>query len=248
MKFLLLGGGERHQALCRALIHRGAEAVYLDDEPALLAASAADVVVFPIPTPPQILGLDINQVIAHCQGFSPRLVGAWSTPPPPGCENLLASTDFKQANAIPTAEGALAKVLCESNRTYHRSQCLITGYGALGQALCHRLTAYGAKVFVWTRRDVTLPGGVLDFAFGSAAPAFDFIFNTVPAQVLSPQLLSVLPAHCRLCELASPPYGFDHEAARAMGLGVQVLPGVPRMFPHSAAELTAEYLLRIPPD
>jgi len=70
----------------------------------------------------------------------------------------------------------------------------------------------------------------------------DFLFNTVPSRVVVSGVLRRLPPHAIVAELASAPYGFDAEAARAMGLRTCALPALPRHFPHTAAKLTADVI------
>ena len=64
----------------------------------------------------------------------------------------------------------------------------------------------------------------------------DMVLNTIPARVLGTETLAALPKGAWLLELASAPYGFDRDAAAAMGLNVEVLPALPaRYAPRSAA-------------
>lgn len=68
------------------------------------------------------------------------------------------------------------------------------------------------------------------------AGRMDMALNTIPARVLGTEALAALPKGAWLLELASAPYGFDRDAAAAMGLNVEVLPALPaRYAPRSAA-------------
>ena len=52
---------------------------------------------------------------------------------------------------------------------------------------------------------------------GQLAPAFDTVVNTVPAQVLSAEVLARLRPGSLIVDLASRPGGTDFEAARRLG-------------------------------
>ena len=45
---------------------------------------------------------------------------------------------------------------------------------------------------------------------------FDVVFNTVPAVILTRELLSELPEHCVIIDIASMPGGVDFAAARTL--------------------------------
>ena len=49
------------------------------------------------------------------------------------------------------------------------------------------------------------------------APAFDTVVNTIPAPVLTAQVLAALPKGCLIVDLASKPGGTDFAAARRLG-------------------------------
>ena len=79
----------------------------------------------------------------------------------------------------------------------------------------------------------------------SAAGAFDYIVNTVPARVFSSAALCGVPEGALLLELASAPGGFDAELARNIGLKAVHAPGLPGRFsPRSCAEYIKRWLER----
>ena len=64
---------------------------------------------------------------------------------------------------------------------------------------------------------------------------FDYAVNTIPAPIFGEEALKAL-APAELIELASPPYGFDAEAAARLGLTLTVASGLPgKTAPESAA-------------
>ena len=55
----------------------------------------------------------------------------------------------------------------------------------------------------------------------------NFIFNTVPALVLTKDILAKAQKNVLIYDIASAPGGTDFAAARALGLQAALLPGLP---------------------
>ena len=157
--------------------------------------------------------------------------------------DLLKRESFQMQNAAITAEGALAILLQERERTLLHSRVVICGWGRIGRVLSLRLHAMGARVTVAARapaqRAEARACGCEALAFedlASALPGFDYIVNTVPARVLDAPLLCCLREGTLLLELASAPGGFERLAAEQQGLRVLAAPGLPgRSAPAEAA-------------
>ena len=78
-----------------------------------------------------------------------------------------------------------------------------------------------------------------------ALPRAEVVYNTVPAQLLNESLLRRARKDALLIELASPPYGMDLDAAKALGLRCLLESGVPgRYCPESAAQALLNYVER----
>ena len=60
--------------------------------------------------------------------------------------------ELQAANAVPTAEGAIALALELTDRTLCGSRCLVMGFGRIGKVLSDRLRALGAEVAVSARK------------------------------------------------------------------------------------------------
>lgn len=167
-----------------------------------------------------------------------------------------ASEALQMRNALPTAEGALLTALQELPVTLYGIRCAVLGYGRIASLLGEKLTALGACVTVYARRErdrlhaelrgmqaqmLALDG---DGAVGiSFPPDCRVVFNTVPQTVLSEAVLRSLPENCLLIDLASPPGGIDFAAAERLGrrtVWATALPG--RLFPESAGEILAATL------
>ena len=138
--------------------------------------------------------------------------------------DYFARPELTVYNAIPTAEGCIGILLERRSRTLWGAAVLLLGFGPVGRALAVRLAALGARVTVAARRPVqramaeeqglrAVP--LTDLA--AAAAAFDTVVNTIPAPVLTAQVLAALPKGCLIVDLASKPGGTDFAAARRLG-------------------------------
>lgn len=138
--------------------------------------------------------------------------------------DYFAREELILCNAIPTAEGCIGILMAERSRTLWGSSILLTGFGPVGQALGVRLGALGAQVTAAARRPaqraLAESFGLRSVAIGrlgQLASAFDTVVNTVPAQVLSAEVLARLRPESLIVDLASRPGGTDFEAARRLG-------------------------------
>lgn len=160
---------------------------------------------------------------------------------------LYGAEPFTTLNAIATAEGALALTMEHSPRTLHGGTALIIGYGRIGKILGQKLRALHCAVTVCARKAADLAlaeaeGFLTDRTgqYEKGLAAYDFIFNTVPATVLSPEQLAQTAPHCLLMELASPPGGIPKAACEALARRYLPAPGLPeRCAPQSAGMLYA---------
>ena len=168
------------------------------------------------------------------------------------CVNDLYDTEpLTTANAVPTAEGALALAMEHSPITLHNASCLVIGYGRIGKLLARKLQALGASVTVAARkaadRALAEACGMQSDETGTYLHdlgQYDFVFNTVPAETLNEAQLRRLPPECMLLELASPPYGIDAEACKRFGLFYVLASGLPGQYaPKTAGALYAQSIL-----
>ena len=267
-RFALLGG-DRRQLYLADLLERDGHGTALwgfDKEglpqSSLEEAVQADCVILPLPVTKDGEGLYLP-----LDSGSLRLEELWPLLRPAGqviCGGMLSDglrararacgltleeyflrEEVQVANAVPTAEGAIAEAMARTGRTLHRSRCLVIGYGRIGKVLAQRLQGLGAQVTVSARRlsslawaealgCAALPLGALRGRLG----AVDLVFNTVPALVLDRGLLEELPKGAVLVDLASEPGGVDRPAAQALGLTAVWARGLPgRAAPETAAQV-----------
>ena len=142
------------------------------------------------------------------------------------CFDYYEREEFAVANAVPTAEGAIAIAMNELAVTLDNSEILVVGFGRIGKMLSQKLSALGAKVTVSARRaddfawikalglEYTETGKLADY-FKLHAPAV--VFNTVPHRVFGKSELDVIRKGTLIIDLASNPGGVDIQAAGAAG-------------------------------
>ena len=129
------------------------------------------------------------------------------------------------ANAVCTAEGAIAIAMDNTAVTLCDARILVIGFGRIGKVLAHRLRGLGAKVSVsarsysdraWIKAYGYAP--LCTYALSGVLSDFDVIINTVPAPVLDENLLLEVSRDCLCMDLASKPGGIDFSAAARLGL------------------------------
>ena len=164
--------------------------------------------------------------------------------------NLQEDDAYIRENALISAEGALHAAMTRVDFALRGALCAVVGYGRIGQELTRLLLALGAEVRVVARREESQQqaekGGARAFGIADMAEALhgaQMLFNTVPSQIITPDALHVLASGALIMELASPPYGFDLDAARALGFDAVLENGLPsRYAPRTAARLLMDHL------
>lgn len=166
------------------------------------------------------------------------------------CFDYYAEESFAVANAIPTAEGAIAIAMNELPITLNRSSALIVGYGRIGRVLAKLLKSLGVDVTVaarsqnakaWIKAEGYRPIDISDLCdfIGEGRP--QVIYNTVPHRIIGENELKKLPGEGLIIDLASKPGGVDIEAAGALNSKViwaLSLPG--KVAPVTSGEIIAE--------
>ena len=164
-----------------------------------------------------------------------------------------AREEFAVRNALPTAEGVAQILLQSLPVTVRGATVLITGYGRTARACARLLSAMGAHVTVAARRCSALAFADTDgyrSLYLRELPRFmhemDAVVNTVPATVLTYDVLREMRRDCPVIEIASAPYGTDLDAADALGVHVQIAPSLPgKAAPKTAGVILADTVLNI---
>ena len=154
---------------------------------------------------------------------------------------------FKILNAIPTAEGAIALAINNTEKTIWGSNCLVIGNGCIGKTLAKLLSSFGATVTVSARKGE-------DFAeiksknlycietknIASELYKYDVIFNTVPYRIIETDTLKMLNGNQLIIDLASKPFGLDHTFASECQCKIILGSSLPGIYsPRTAAEIAA---------
>lgn len=154
-------------------------------------------------------------------------------------------------NSIPTAEGAIQMAMERRPITIHDSRAVVIGLGRCGTTLARTLAALGAHVTAVARkpadraRAFSLGLAATDYPGAAAAlAAADFIFNTVPAPVLTAELIALTRPECLIIDLASAPGGTDFAAAERLGREAILAPGLPgKVAPLTAGRALARVVI-----
>ncbi|MYH69688.1 MAG: serine carboxypeptidase [Proteobacteria bacterium] len=121
-------------------------------------------------------------------------------------------------------EAALRIIIENTAITIHNSNICVVGQGNIGSVLTRSLVALGAHVTVAARNPVQRAAAYTLGAEGlpldrlaDAAPGFDMIMSTVPAPIVTRQIIDELPATALVMDLSAPPGGVDLAYAESAG-------------------------------
>lgn len=149
-------------------------------------------------------------------------------------------------NAYLTAEGTLAAIINNTQKSLKSQKILILGYGRVGKALTKLLGDIGADASVATSDVYELAHAAVyvdktytlkDFTDGLSN--YDVIINTVPKMILKGNKLQHIRKDAFVIDLASLPGGVDLDEANKLGLNVLHYLGVPAK---TAAITAGQYL------
>lgn len=204
------------------------EAIYLDDS--VFATAEKGMILFTgIATP------YLRRIAAKC-----RII------------DVLEDDDIAVPLAQATAEGAVAEAIRLSEGLLFNEQALVIGFGRIGRELAWRLEGLGMEVVVLNRgearatqaRDYGFTVGAWSQLTAIAARSL-YIFNTVPALLLSRSQLQWLHPETLIIDLAATPGGTDFQAAAELGVKAVLSGGLPGRFaPSYAGGVMAEIYLK----
>lgn len=148
-------------------------------------------------------------------------------------------------NSIPTAEGAIQIAMEELPITIHGSNAVVVGFGRCGVTLGRSLIALGAKTTVCARNPAQLARaeemGAVPMHLehlGEALSQADVVFNTVPAILITENILARMRPGTLIVDIASGPGGTDFEAAKRYGIKAILAPGLPgKVAPRTAGQI-----------
>lgn len=168
-----------------------------------------------------------------------------------------AREELQSKNALPSAEGALMIAMENTDVTVDGMNALVCGYGRIGKILAPLLRSMGARVSIAARRDEVICEATMDGfeavkirgdgqELQRAAEKSDVIFNTVPAIIFNPSVVSGITNKPLYIEIASTPGGIDLGAARDNGIKTIIAPSIPgRYSPKTAGKYIFETVCSI---
>lgn len=167
--------------------------------------------------------------------------------------DLMKDESLPFFNSIATAEGAVCEAIRRSPVNLHHSSCAVLGFGKCGSMITQYLKGMFCEVYVVTdpedeRAKAALIADQIGTIkeFESCVGNFDFIFNTIPAPVVTARLLSRMKSTVTIIDIASAPGGVDYIAARKLGVNAALCLGLPGKYaPSSSAKAVKETIERI---
>lgn len=272
-KILIIGGGTRLEKAAEAFMSdKEYSAVIFDgSEPLKNAVDSSDIILLGLPASKdgvwvntdENIRVSLRDVAALASGKKLVMGGRLSEKEKALFDvyslrwiDYSLSPEFEILNAVPTAEGAIQIAMEEFPFTIFSSPVAVTGYGRVARALSLRLKSLGAKVTVAARSQKNRAEAESDGftavefdALPSVASKCKIIFNTVPACVLTRDVLSHIGRDAGVIDLASKPGGVDLESAKTFGVNViwaLALPG--KVAPVTAGEIIKKTVCNIARD
>ena len=165
--------------------------------------------------------------------------------------DFMKDKTFKLANARLTAQGTL-RLLLENTEDYlPLKKALILGFGDVAETLAEILSKLGLEVYIAARnKNQLLKASFCGYktiklsSAGSCIFIFDYIFGTIPANILKSENVKSMKESAVYFELASSPFTVDSEHFTIHGkkhIYGSALPG--RFLPLASAELIADFIL-----
>lgn len=153
-------------------------------------------------------------------------------------------------NSIAAAEGAICEAITRSPYTLHKSSCAVLGFGRCGRTLVSYLKGMFCSVTVCTnapveaaRASIVADDCIRLKDLPDYAGNFDFIFNTIPALILTNDILRHMKHTVLIIDIASAPGGVDFAAAKRLGITAAHCLGLPGKYaPAASAHILREII------
>ncbi|MDG5789002.1 dipicolinic acid synthetase subunit A [Evansella sp. AB-P1] len=163
---------------------------------------------------------------------------------------LMERDDVAIYNSVPTAEGTIMMVIQNTDITIHNANIIVTGLGRVGMTIARTFKNLGGKVEV-VANEPELRARALEMNMNSypveslpkCVRKADIIINTIPAKILTVDVLSRMPPHTLVVDIASKPGGTDFRYAEKRGIKALLAPGLPGIVaPKTAGQIIAKVL------
>jgi len=160
-----------------------------------------------------ILGWADDKLRAHCEALGI------------GIHEYEWDDDLMLLRGPAIVEGLLKVVIENTDITIHRASIACVGQGVIGGLATRTLIALGARVHVLARNPVQRAAAYAAgaeshelSAMADVAAGMDMLISSVPAQIVTRDVLARMPSHALLVDLAASPGGIDRDAAAELGL------------------------------
>ncbi|WP_374724025.1 dipicolinic acid synthetase subunit A [Calidifontibacillus erzurumensis] len=166
---------------------------------------------------------------------------------------LFERNDVAIYNSIPTVEGTIMMAIQHTDITIHGSNVVVIGLGRVGMSVARAFACLGAKVKVGARKlediaritEMGLYPFFTDDLMKEVSDA-DIVINTVPALVVTAAVISKMPLHTVIIDLASKPGGTDFRYAEKRGIKALLAPSLPGIVaPKTAGSIVAKVISQI---
>lgn len=267
-KIIIVGGDNRQIKLRECLIRHGFEVDLFNTGDKIEDISLYEYVVLPIPISKDgvsIYGSDKNFSVSIdelCCNLSPEqnvfggMIGESVRKKfhEKGIcyKDIQENENFVIGNAHLTAQGCLRLLLENTEKYIVGSKALIIGFGKVASALSMILKSLGLDVYIAARSSKQLQiakcFGYKTLKLSNIASSicyFDYVFGTVPANVLTKDSVNLLRDDCVYFELASAPYTAKKEDFIALNKHYVFggsLPG--KYLPQASAQMLSDYILQ----
>lgn len=165
--------------------------------------------------------------------------------------DFMKDETFKHANAHLTAQGALILLLKNTEDYIVTKKALILGFGDVARTLADVLSKLGVEVYIGARnKNQLLEASLRGYktlkltSVRSCIFIFDYIFGTIPSNVLKSEEIKSIGESAVYFELASYPFTADKENFKKYNrkhIDGSALPG--RYLPLASAKLIADFIL-----
>jgi len=166
---------------------------------------------------------------------------------------LFERDDVAIYNSIPTVEGTIMMVIQHTDFTIHGSNLAVLGLGRVGMSVARAFANLGANVKVGARKSKDLARitemGLKPFHLSELSKEvqdLDVCINTIPHLIVNAEVISKMPPHTLIVDLASKPGGTDFRYAEKRGIKALLAPGLPGIVaPKTAGQILANILSQL---
>ena len=227
-KYLIIGEDERQIQLAKLY---KTKAISEDDKAIANKTKKSDIIIIPISAPSEKLENLLINTKKNALIFGGNASN--NLKQKSNFFNITTVPSFQEENAVPTAEGAVLLAL-QHKQLLHNSCCLVLGYGNCGSKIVSLLLSFGIVIDIYDNKFTNTFSileervRAIDFeAVTENLTNYDFIFNTIPAQIFSSKHLKKISG--TIINIASHDAGFPIDRR---------FPNIPsKYFPKAAAEI-----------